>query len=49
LSKYGSVEKIPVDHKTYNKLKGISEYKRVQDKDPIQEYFWLLTKNIGPS
>lgn len=46
LSKYGSVEKIPVDHKTYNKLKGISEYKRVQDKDPIQEYFWLLTKNI---
>ena len=44
LSKYGTIEKFPVQHKTYNRLKGISEYKRQQIKEPIQEYFWLLTK-----
>ena len=44
LQTFGKVEKIPVEHKTYNKLKGISEYKRTTEKDPIKEYFWLLRK-----
>lgn len=41
---YGKVKKIPVEHKTYNRLKGISEYKRTQKKEAIKEYFWLLEK-----
>ena len=45
LKKYGNVTKIPVQHKTYNRLKGISEYKRKQKKDEIKEFFWLLQKN----
>ncbi len=44
LKKYGNVKKIPVNHKTYNRLKGISEYKRTTNKDPIKEYFWLVTR-----
>jgi adenine-specific DNA-methyltransferase len=44
LKDHGSVEKIPVDHKTYNRMKGISEYKRTSEKKAIEEYFWLLTK-----
>jgi adenine-specific DNA-methyltransferase len=44
LRHYGKVKKIPVEHKTYNRLKGISEYKRTQKKEPIKEYFWLLEK-----
>lgn len=44
LGNFGIVEKIPVEHKTYNRLKGISEYKRKTNKEAIQEYFWLLTK-----
>ena len=44
LKQYGTVRKIPVEHKTYNRLKGISEYKRVKDKEKIKEYFWLLCK-----
>ena len=44
LKKYGTVEKIPIEHKTYNRLKGISEYKRQCKKSPNQEYFWLLKK-----
>ena len=43
LAKYGHVEKIPVEHKTYNRLKGISEYKRATEKEKIREFFWLVT------
>jgi len=43
LKQYGSVDKIPVVHKTYNRLKGLSEYKRKTEKEPIKEFFWLLT------
>ena len=32
LNKYGTVEKIPVTHKTYNNLKGIANYKRKEEK-----------------
>ena len=45
LSTYGEVTKIPVEHKTYNKLKGISEYKKKEEKEKIKEFFWLLKKN----
>lgn len=46
LKKYGSLEKINVEHKTYNKMKGISNYKRTLEKDKIQEFFFLLHKNV---
>ena len=45
MSKYGNVRKIPVEHKTYNRLKGISEYKRTTEKAEIKEFFWLLEKS----
>ena len=45
LAKYGTVTKIPVEHKTYNRLKGISEYKRTTQKEAIKEFFWLLQKS----
>jgi adenine-specific DNA-methyltransferase len=45
LQKYGTVDKIPITHKTYNRLKGISEYKRKKEKESIKEYIWILNKN----
>lgn len=44
LEKYGDVNIIPVVHKTYNRLKGISNYKCKTEKSPIKEYFWLLSR-----
>jgi len=44
LEKYGQLEILYVPHKTYNRLKGISEYKREKPKEEIKEYFWLLHK-----
>ena len=44
LEKHGNVNIIPVIHKTYNRLKGISNYKCKTDKSPIKEYFWLLSR-----
>ena len=44
LKQYGSVEKIPVTHKTYNKLKGIAKYKRKETKKETKEFLWLLEK-----
>lgn len=44
LEKYGTVEKIPVEHKTYNRLKGISNYKRKKENSEVKEFFWLLEK-----
>ncbi len=43
LSKFGKVEKIPIDHNVYNRLKGISNYKRVKEDKKVQEFLWLLT------
>lgn len=43
LQKYGNVTTIPVEHKTYNRLRGISEYKRTTEKAAIKEFFWLVT------
>tara|TARA_Y100000816_G_C26079186_1_gene568542 strand:+ start:114 stop:1283 length:1170 start_codon:yes stop_codon:yes gene_type:complete len=42
LKKRGKVYKIPVEHNTYNKLKGIANYKRKKKKEKISEYLWLL-------
>jgi len=44
LKKYGSLTKIPVTHKTYNKLKGIANYKRKKKSQEIKEFLWLLRK-----
>jgi len=44
LKKYGTLNKIPVTHKTYNKLKGIANYKRQKKNQEIKEYLWLLEK-----
>ena len=42
LEKKGKVEKIPVQHKTYNRLKGIANYKKKSEKESIKEYMWLV-------
>jgi adenine-specific DNA-methyltransferase len=42
LNKYGQVYKIPVEHKTYNKLKGIAAYKRKKKFDKVKEFLWLV-------
>ena len=44
LKKYGSVTKIPVTHNTYNRLKGISEYKSKKPTTKVNEFFWLIEK-----
>jgi adenine-specific DNA-methyltransferase len=37
-----SVKKIPIDHKTYNRLKGISNYKRTAEYKPVKEYLYII-------
>jgi len=45
LAKHGkSVEKIPIDHKTYNRLKGISNYKRTKEYKAVKEFMYVVTK-----
>ena len=44
LMKYGKLSKIPVEHKTYNKMKGIANYKRKKENIKIKEFLWLLDK-----
>ena len=39
-----SVEKIPITHKTYNRLKGISNYKREKDYKPVKEFLYVMKK-----
>lgn len=39
-----SVKKIPIDHKTYNRLKGISNYKRTADYKPVKEYLYVIER-----
>ena len=41
---YGNVSKYPIDHKVYNRLKGLSNYKRVQEFKEVKEFLWLLEK-----
>ena len=42
LSKRGQIYTIPVDHKTYNKLKGIANYKRKGECEAVKEFIWLV-------
>lgn len=42
LKKYGKVEKITLEHKTYNRYKGVNEQKRQKKDEKISEYLWLL-------
>jgi adenine-specific DNA-methyltransferase len=39
-----SVKKIPIDHKTYNRLKGISNYKRTAEYKPVKEYLYIIQR-----
>ena len=42
LERKGDVLKIPIEHKTYNRMKGIANYKRINPNKQIQEFFWLV-------
>ena len=42
LIKHGIVYKIPIEHKTYNKLKGIASYKRKKSFQEVKEFIWLV-------
>ena len=44
LQQFGTVRKIPVEHKTYNRLKGIGDYKRKEKKEKVEEFLWLVRK-----
>ena len=41
LNKYGQLIKFPIQHKTYNKMKGIANYKKKEEKK-IKEMIYLL-------
>ena len=45
LNKYGEVEKIPLVHKTYNKLKGIGKYKAEKELEDTKEYLWVVKRS----
>lgn len=36
------VKKIPIDHKIYNRLKGIGNYKRTEEYKPVKEYLYVI-------
>ena len=42
LKKYGSLHKIPVNHKIYNRMRGIASYKREGEDEGVKEFIWLL-------
>ena len=42
--KSANVEKIPIVHKTYNRLKGISNYKREKDYKDVKEFLYVIKK-----
>ncbi len=47
LKKFASnVEKIPITHKTYNRLKGISNYKREKEYKPVKEFLYVIKKKL---
>ena len=46
LRNYGNVTKIPIEHKTYNRMKGISNYKRKKPDVEIKEFLWLVKKKL---
>ena len=43
LAKYAThVDKIPIDHKTYNRLKGLSNYKRTTESKDVKELLYVI-------
>ena len=42
LSKYGKVTKFPIDHKIYNRMKGIASKKRKKQDVKVREFIWLV-------
>ena len=42
LQKKGTVEKIPITHNIYNRMKGIANWKRKNPNTKIKEFFWLV-------
>lgn len=44
LKKYKDVNKIPINHKVYNRLKGISNYKREKDYTDVKEFLYVIKK-----
>lgn len=42
LEQFGEVSKIPINHKVYNRLKGLSNYKRKQEYKDVKEFLWLV-------
>ena len=46
LKNKGELKKIVLEHKTYNRLKGIADYKRKNENEKVKEFFWLLRMNI---
>jgi len=49
LNKKGAIRRMDIEHKTYNRLKGIANYKRKKEDVKIKEYLWLVDcrKNMG--
>lgn len=45
-AKHGLVYKIPVEHKTYNRLKSIANYKRLGKYENVNEYMWLIEMKL---
>lgn len=39
-----NIEKIPITHNTYNKLKGISNYKREKEYKDVKEFLYVIQK-----
>lgn len=44
LIQFGNLHKIPIEHKTYNRLKGISNYKREKEYTDVKEFLYVLKK-----
>lgn len=42
LKKKGSVSCVDIEHKTYNRLKGLANYKRTQENKKIKEVLWIV-------
>ena len=42
LEKRGKIYRYPVDHKTYNKLKGLANYKRTSEWEDVKEFIWMV-------
>ncbi len=49
LCKKGTIRRMNIEHKTYNRMKGIANYKRKKEDVKIKEYLWLVDcrKNMG--